>query len=198
MIEIFAARGGSHGHHRGRGGPDRDGFGDDGDGFRVGRLLNQGDFRLLVLALIEKQPSHGYEIIKQVEEMTGGAYAPSPGVIYPTLTFLEEAGFAEAKADGNKKRYALTDAGREHVDNNRRDIEILLQRLAMIGEKARHFREFKEHRRSGRDEARLPRSVEAAFLNLREEISRELESDETAANDVVRLLLKAAEDLSGR
>ncbi|MCJ7527539.1 MAG: PadR family transcriptional regulator, partial [Methyloceanibacter sp.] len=67
-----------------------------GDWFRVGRMLAQGDLKLLALALIEEQPRHGYEPIKLIEEKTHGAYSPSPGVVYPTLTFLEEAGYVTA------------------------------------------------------------------------------------------------------
>ncbi len=76
-------------------GPGRGGFGGGDDGFGPrGRSLGQGHIRLLVLSLIEAEPRHGYDLIKQIEEMSGGAYAPSPGVIYPTLTLLEEAGYA--------------------------------------------------------------------------------------------------------
>src|ERR1044072_8962586 len=71
-------------------GPGQEGGG--GDWFRVGRMLAQGDLKLLALALIAEQPRHGYELIKLIEEKTSGWYSPSPGVVYPTLTFLEEAG----------------------------------------------------------------------------------------------------------
>ena len=82
-----------------------------GDWFRVGRMLAQGDLKLLALALIAEQPRHGYELIKLIEDKTRGAYSPSPGVVYPTLTFLEEAGYVTAEAEGAKKRYTITDGG---------------------------------------------------------------------------------------
>ena len=63
-------------------------------------MLNYGKLELLALALIAQQPRHGYELIKLIEEMTSGAYSPSPGVIYPTLTFLEEAGFVSLESEG--------------------------------------------------------------------------------------------------
>jgi DNA-binding PadR family transcriptional regulator len=71
-----------------------------------------GDLKLLLLALIAEQSCHGYDLIRQIEGMFDGAYSPSPGVIYPTLTFLEESELIEGDAQGGKKHYAVTDAGR--------------------------------------------------------------------------------------
>lgn len=80
----------------------------------AGRFFDQGDLRLVILSLLADAPGHGYQIIKTLEERTGGAYAPSPGVVYPTLTMLEEQGLIEQSgSDGAKKLYAATDAGRE-------------------------------------------------------------------------------------
>ncbi len=87
-----------HHHHFSRGG-------------RVARFLEHGDLRWLVLHLIGEAPRHGYELIKAVEDLTGGAYAPSPGVIYPTLTMLEDLGQAVVSVDGTKKLYTITEAG---------------------------------------------------------------------------------------
>src|ERR1700743_3083513 len=73
------------------------------------RLFDQGDLRFVILYLIAERPRHGYEIIKAIEEGTGGSYAPSPGVVYPTLTMLEEMGLASVEsAEGNKKLYTVT------------------------------------------------------------------------------------------
>ena len=108
------------GRHGGRGpgwGPGPGGGG--GDWFRVGRMLAQGDLKLLALALIAEQPRHGYELIKLIEEKTSGFYSPSPGVVYPTLTFLEEAGYVTAESEGAKKRYTITDEGRAYLEENR-------------------------------------------------------------------------------
>src|SRR5262249_53440562 len=85
----------------------------------AGRMLAQGDLRLIALALIAEQPRHGYEIIKVLEDKTAGWYSPSPGIVYPTLTYLEEAGYVTAQAEGAKKLYAITDEGRAHLDENR-------------------------------------------------------------------------------
>lgn len=184
----FGGRGGGHGS--GRGGR---GFGDDdGDG-RIGRFLMQGDLRLVVLALIEKEPRHGYEIIKHIEDLTYGFYAPSPGVIYPTLTYLEEAGYVTAEADGNKKRYVITDEGRSYLEENRSFAATVLDRLSQFAER---IKERQERRDRGRDAGpSLPRSVDAAMLNLREVIARKLGEDEKKGGEIVRLLLDFAESL---
>ena len=111
-----------------------------GDWFRVGRMLAQGDLKLLALALIAEQPRHGYELIKLIEDKTRGAYSPSPGVVYPTLTFLEEAGYVTAESEGAKKRYTITEEGRAHLEENRDIADMVLARLAAIGEKLARMR----------------------------------------------------------
>lgn len=196
--EMFATRGGPFGGgfgrgFGGRGGPGGRGFGDDGDG-RIGRFLMQGDLRLVVLALIEKEPRHGYEIIKHIEDLTYGFYAPSPGVIYPTLTYLEEAGYVVAEADGNKKRYVITDDGRKFLDENRSFAATILDRLSTIAERFREKQE-RAQRRGGDAGPALPRSVDAAMLNLREVIARKLQEDEKRGGEYVKLLLDLAERL---
>ena len=99
-----AGRHGRWGRHRHGFGGGRHGRGGD-DMMRAGRMLAQGDLRLLALALIAEQPRHGYEIIKLLEEKTSGWYAPSPGIVYPTLTYLEEAGYVTAS--GLRRQEAL-------------------------------------------------------------------------------------------
>jgi DNA-binding PadR family transcriptional regulator len=95
------------------------------------RLFEQGDLRLVMLALIADRPRHGYDIIKALEEMTGGEYSPSPGVIYPTLTLLQEQGLIDAvEADGGKKLYAITDAGRAAVQADKATVDQIFARVA--------------------------------------------------------------------
>jgi len=99
------------------------------------RMFEHGDLKFVVLALIAEQPRHGYEIIKEIEHRAGGAYAPSPGVIYPLLTMLEEMGFAELTAsDGAKKLYAASEQGRDELASNKRGVEALFERIASVGE----------------------------------------------------------------
>lgn len=115
-----------HGRHRGGGG----GRGGRGGG----RLFDYGELRLLVLALLAENPAHGYELIKGIEERFGGSYTPSPGVIYPTLSWLDDMGYAEVEAsEGSRKRYRATDAGKAFLDANREQADALLARTGGEG-----------------------------------------------------------------
>ncbi|MEO8618731.1 MAG: PadR family transcriptional regulator [Sphingomicrobium sp.] len=115
-----------------------------GGGPRRGRrrMFEGGELRLVLLKLLADQPRHGYELIKAVEEMTGGDYAPSPGIVYPTLTMLEDMGqIAEKKSKDSKKVYEATDEGRAHLDENADEVEALMERLEEAGvERRRHAR----------------------------------------------------------
>lgn len=95
-----------------------------------GRVFGQGGLRLVLLQLIADKPRHGYELIKAIEDRLGGTYSPSPGVIYPTLTLLEETGYVTVTADGGRKLHTLTDAGRSHLDEHRAEVDALLARMA--------------------------------------------------------------------
>lgn len=173
--------------------------GGGGDWFRVGRMLAQGDLKLLALALIAEQPRHSYELIKLIEEKTSDSYSPSPGVIYPTLTFLEEAGYVTAESEGAKKRYTITEAGRAYLEENRDIADMVLARLAAVGSKMARMR-----RRFGREEsedekASVPRLVDAALDNLRAVTVKRLEAEDNEAADaetrIVEILARAAQDV---
>src|SRR5215470_10232146 len=125
--------------HGGFGFGGRHGMG-GGDMIRAGRMLATGDLRLIALALIAEQPRHGYEIIKVLEEKTEGWYSPSPGIVYPTLTFLEEAGYVTAQAEGAKKLYSITEEGRAHLAENRDFVDAVLEKMAALGEKVTSMR----------------------------------------------------------
>lgn len=115
---------GRHGHRgRGeRGGRDRGG---------LGRFFAHGDLRLVILNLIAERPRHGYELIKAIEEQAGGAYSPSPGVVYPTLTLLEELGYVIVEAtEGAKKLHRINPQGEAFLEANRRTLNALLARMA--------------------------------------------------------------------
>lgn len=116
------------GHHFGRG---RHGGGRSG----LGRFFAHGDLRLVILALIAEKPRHGYEIIKAIEERVGGSYSPSPGVIYPTLTLLEELGYVTVAtpAEGGRKLHEVTEQGRAFLDANRPTLDALLARMDEAG-----------------------------------------------------------------
>ncbi|MFT4077949.1 PadR family transcriptional regulator [Rhodomicrobium sp.] len=122
------------GHHGRRGGSRHGGDWRDhpfgGRRGRHGRALEQGDLRWLVLDLIGEQPRHGYEIIKAIEDAFNGAYTPSPGVIYPTLTLLEETGLIVSETQGAKKLYSLTDQGRAELAARAQEVAAVRGRLA--------------------------------------------------------------------
>jgi DNA-binding PadR family transcriptional regulator len=108
---------------------------------RRGRMFGTGELRLALLALIADAPRHGYELIKEIEEMTGGAYAPSPGAVYPTLQLLEDEGaIKEAEAEGAKKPFAVTDQGREELEDRKDEVEALMRRLGRHGERTTSWR----------------------------------------------------------
>src|SRR6266550_508074 len=101
-----------------------------GRGGRLGRFFDHGDLRYVLLHLIAEKPRHGYELIKAIEEQFGGAYSPSPGVVYPTLTLLEELGYVTVSTgDGAKKLHEITAEGRAFLDANRRAVDALFARM---------------------------------------------------------------------
>jgi DNA-binding PadR family transcriptional regulator len=110
--------------------------GSDGPRFgRRGRFFVQGDLRWVLLRLIAEKPSHGYELIKAIEERLGGAYSPSPGVVYPTLTLLEDMGLiAATQSEGARKAFAITDEGRAALESNKATVEAIFQKMAQVAE----------------------------------------------------------------
>ena len=117
------------------------GGGAGGRAFRAGRRLASGDLQLVLLALLAERASHGYELMKALEERSGGFYSPSPGMIYPALTWLEEVGYASVAADGAKKLYSITEAGREHLRQNQEAAAAMLGQLEYIGRRMGRVRE---------------------------------------------------------
>lgn len=102
---------------------------------RAGRVFEQGDLKYVILRLLAEKPRHGYEIIKELEDRFGGAYAPSPGTVYPTLTMLEDLGFARAMPEeGGRKIYEITDEGRKHLDEHSATVDDIFERIARFVE----------------------------------------------------------------
>ncbi|WP_373868598.1 PadR family transcriptional regulator [Sphingomonas psychrolutea] len=176
----------SHGFGRGRDGEGRDGGGrgDGRGGPRGRRMFDSGELRLVLLKLIADEPRHGYDLIRQVEELTGGAYAPSPGVVYPTLTLLDDMGLIEARqAEGAKKLFAVTDAGTAHLSEQAELVAALMARLSDVGAE-----------RARTDSA----SVRRAMGNLREVLIHRLRQDEVAKDTlhaIVALIDEAAQKI---
>ncbi len=160
---------------------------------RAKRMLVQGDLRLIALALIAEEPRHGYEIIKLLEEKTADWYSPSPGIVYPTLTFLEEAGYVTASAEGSKKLYTITEEGSAYLKANREVVDAVLGRLTALGERVNRWR---RRARGDRDDRGSATPLTAAALDhLRETIAKRLEDDAEAEAQLVEILARAAADL---
>ncbi|MET0365612.1 MAG: PadR family transcriptional regulator [Sphingobium sp.] len=172
----FGPEGGhGRGHHRGHG--------REGGGRRGGRLFDYGELRLLVLALLAETPAHGYELIKGIEERFGGSYTPSPGVIYPTLSWLEDMGYTVIEAsETSRKRHRVTDEGMTFLSANRVQADALLARSAgMAGP---------EGRRAG-----VPAPVIRAMENLKLAMRlrfRDGPIDEAAADAIAAAIDEAA------
>jgi len=157
---------------------------------RAGRMLAQGDLRLIALALIAEEPRHGYEIIKLVEEKTADWYSPSPGVVYPTLTYLEEAGYVTLSSEGAKKLYTITEEGRAYLAEHRELADAVLKRLDAVGERIARVR-----RRLGDDDESLPRSIRGAFQDLSEVVREVLREDGGAKGRIIEAIDRAASEL---
>lgn len=133
---------GRHRGGRGIGGFGRGFFDGESGGwpFGMGRKLASADLQLLILALLADKPGHGYEIIKSLDERSKGFYVPSPGMVYPALTYLEEIGYAEMQAEGTRKLYRITGPGRDHLEANRPRADALLAQFASVGEHVERVR----------------------------------------------------------
>lgn len=126
---------GEGGFSSGRGPFGRGPFGGRGGG--GGRMFGPGDLRLVLLSLIQEKPRHGYELIKELEQKFGGSYAPSPGSVYPTLTLLEELGHVTSTAtEGTKRRFEISAAGRQFLEDNAAALASALARMDMAAKAA--------------------------------------------------------------
>lgn len=153
--------------HGGFGGGRERGFGRGGE-----RLFDAGDVRLVVLKLLSEQPSYGYQLIKTMEERLGGGYTPSAGVIYPTLTLLEEEGLASVETSESKKVYSLTAEGKEYLEANKERIDELFARLDIAG---RGFRR-----------GRSP-EIMRAFMNLRGAVAVRLHRENVTPEQIKKI-----------
>ncbi len=152
-------------------------------GRQGGRLFDYGDLRILILAMIAERPRHGYELIKAIEEKFGGSYSPSPGVIYPTLSWLVDAGYAASEAeDGGRKNYKITTEGEAFLTVNRAAADELLSRAAAVA--------------GGEGRGDIPAPVARAMENLKTAMRLRLRRgalDQAAAEAIAAALDAAAQ-----
>jgi DNA-binding PadR family transcriptional regulator len=188
-----------------------------GPGLRAAKMLSSEDLQLIMLALLQDAPRHGYDIIKSLQEHSSGLYTPSPGVVYPALTYLEEAGFAVSETEGSKRRYRITAAGSEYLAQQRATADELLAQLARLGQRMAQFqREYHEDEIAGqewggsgsaagggRDQDKQEwRQVKAQFHELRHEFKQALFEKLHASIDekrrVLEILRRAIADIRAK
>lgn len=182
---LMAMRGGRG--WQGSWGPFHFDFGDEGLGNGRGgrgrrRMFEQGELRLVLLKLIADEPRHGYDLIRAIEELTGGRYAPSPGVVYPTLTLLQDMGLIEeATGEGARKPFQVTEEGRAHLAERGEEIDRLFERLA-------------ELKPSGSDQAgpAIGRAVKNLMTALSHRVGRD-GLDEDLLHEIAAILDEAAQ-----
>jgi len=152
-------------------------------GFGAGRerLFDAGDVKLVVLKLLSERPSYGYQLIKTMEERLSGGYTPSAGVIYPTLTMLEEEGLATASSENNKKVYSVTPEGMEYLQTNRRRVEQLFERLEEAGR--------------GFERGRSP-EIMKALLNLRGAVVERMSRRSVTRQEIRKITQAIAEAIN--
>jgi DNA-binding PadR family transcriptional regulator len=172
--------------------------GDGGLGGRHfgGRKLGGGDLQLLILDLLAEQPRHGYEIIKALEDRSSGFYSPSPGMVYPALTYLEEIGHAVAEADGTRKRYSITDQGRAYLEENRGIVDALLGQLAHIGSRMEQVRRAFSGDEADEESKRTTPELRAARDALRTLLREKRRATPEEQRRVAAILQRAAAEIS--
>ena len=159
-------------------------FGGRGRGGGRRRIFDGAALRLILLSLIEQQPRHGYDLIREIEELSGGTYAPSPGVVYPTLTMLSEMGLIEEIiTEGSRKQFGITDAGSANLAENHGTVEQLMERLRRLGSDG-----------ESADHTPIARALENLNSVLRHRLSREGTAVNTI-HDAAALIDEAAQKI---
>ena len=170
--------------------------------FGMGRKLASADLQLLILALLAEKPRHGYEIIRALDERSKGFYVPSPGMVYPALTYLEEIGHATVEADGARKRYHITGVGMEYLESNRGRADALLGQFSRVGERMDRLRRALRADEIGEAEAGHERPGPKELLRARRDLKTALadkwESSREEQQRVAEILKRATADILGR
>jgi DNA-binding PadR family transcriptional regulator len=193
----FAFAMGRHGGGRQRFGRGGHGFfGRGGDDFPGARRLSSQDLQLVILALLAEKPAHGYELIKIIEERSEGFYTPSPGVIYPALTYLEEVGHANVAQDGGRKLYSITPQGEAYLAEQRGTADAILQALSRIG---RRMDEVREAFAGVSDlDGGASDELHRARHNLKRALRSTHGSDSAEARRIAAILDRAAAEILGK
>jgi DNA-binding PadR family transcriptional regulator len=171
------------------------GFG-DGDGFGRGRKFTSEDLQLMLLALLAERPSHGYELIKALDARSNGFYSPSPGMVYPALTYLEELGYVSVTLEGNRKRYELSPEGRAYLETHRERAELILARLTHFGRKMDVMRRAFAGQDAGDEtEGGWVRELVEARHALKRALLRRVEASPEEQRRIAAILMRATQEI---
>jgi DNA-binding PadR family transcriptional regulator len=191
VLHAIGRHRGGHGFRHGSGFMGGRGGGD----FPGGRKLSSADLQLLILALLETQPAHGYELIKIIEERSGGFYTPSPGVIYPALTYLAEIGHANAEQEGPRKLYRITPEGQAHLAANRVIADGIVEALSRIAGRMDQVRE--AFAGVGDPDMGASDDLHRARHALKHALMRKRGCDPDEARRIAQILNRATADILG-
>jgi DNA-binding PadR family transcriptional regulator len=161
------------------------------------RKFGAQELQLLFLALLAEKPCHGYELIKDIEQRSRGYYVPSPGVVYPALTFLEETGLVEVEADGNRKLYRVSTLGVAHLESAREEVKLTLARLSFVGKKMETMRRAMQGEGGEPDpDGWLPEYI-AAHRGLKRALVLKADADEAEQRRIAAILQRAIAEIEG-
>ncbi|BEV72698.1 MULTISPECIES: PadR family transcriptional regulator [unclassified Paludibacterium] len=181
---------GRHGHHRHHGGEPH-----DSEALTRGRKFSARDLQLMFLSLLAEQPRHGYELIKEVEQRSKGYYTPSPGVVYPALTYLEETGLVEVEAAGNRKLYRVSAAGQSQLAAEKHQAELMLASLAYMGKKMETMRRAMAGESAEGDESGWLPEYLAARHGLKRLLVLKAEADADEQRRIAAILQRAIREI---
>jgi DNA-binding PadR family transcriptional regulator len=177
-----------------------EGGGMGGRGFGMGRKLGSGDLQLLILKLLDEKSRYGYEIIKDLDERSKGFYVPSPGMVYPALTYLEEIGHATVAADGARKLYSITDTGKAHLAKNLSTADALFAQFDRVGERMDRVRQALDAEEGGAEpdhERRGSRELHRARHDLKRALTDKWHSSREEQQRIAAILARAAAEIVG-
>lgn len=174
-----------------------------GRGFGMGRKLASTDLQLLILKLLDEKSRYGYEIIKELDERSKGFYVPSPGMVYPALTYLEELGHATVAADGARKLYSITGSGKAHLTENLEAADALFTQFGRVGERMDRMRRALDAEDSGEEseadhERRGSRELHRARRELKLALLDKWHGSREEQQRIAAILLRAAAEITGK
>ena len=172
-----------------------------GRGFGMGRKLASGDLQLLILKLLDEKSRYGYEIIKELDERSKGFYVPSPGMVYPALTYLEEIGHATVAVDGARKLYSITATGKEDLAKNLATADSLFAQFGRVGERMDRVRRALDAEDGGEQpdqERHGSRELHRARHDLKLALADKRHSSREEQQRIAAILARAAAEIAGK